>query len=131
MKFRQLILNVLALVTLAFVPAGAASTVYADPPCGNTQAAQQVLSGITQAGGNCGQDRVNNLFTTVVNLLSIIVGLTSVIVLIISGFKYITSGGDSAKVANAKSTLLYALVGLAIASLTQLLIRFVLYQVNK
>ncbi|HYH36178.1 MAG TPA: hypothetical protein VD706_01620, partial [Candidatus Saccharimonadales bacterium] len=75
--------------------------------------------------------RVNNLFQTVIQILSIIVGFASVVVIIYSGFKYITSGGEQGKVANAKSTLLYALAGLAVAALAQVLVRFVLFQTNR
>jgi hypothetical protein len=48
----------------------------------------------------------------------------------IAGFKYIASAGDQNKVASAKGTLIYALVGLAVAALTQFLIHFVLANTN-
>jgi uncharacterized membrane protein YuzA (DUF378 family) len=65
-----------------------------------------------------------------VRILSLIVGVAAVIVIIYAGFKYITSAGEQGRVANAKSTLLYALVGLAVAALAQLLVHFVLYQTS-
>ena len=42
------------------------------------------------------------------------------------GFKYITSGGAQDKVKGAKDTLLYAIIGLIIVALAQVIVRFVL-----
>lgn len=85
----------------------------------------QVLQGIGETGSDCSDSGVSSFINTVVNILSIIVGIAAVIVLILSGMKYITSGGDSAKVASAKNTLIYALIGVAIAALAQFLVHFV------
>jgi hypothetical protein len=73
------------------------------------------------AGGN-----LNDLVTKIVNILSVIVGIVAVIMIIIGGFKYITSGGDSNRVASAKNTIIYAIVGLIIVALAQVIVRFVL-----
>lgn len=73
-----------------------------------------------------GTNSVGKLVSSIVGLLSTIVGIAAVIMIIISGFKYVTSGGDSGGIASAKTTLIYALVGLAIAALAQVLVRFVL-----
>lgn len=54
--------------------------------------------------------------------LSLVVGAVSVIVIIIGGFKYVLSGGDSNGVASAKNTILYAVVGLAVALLAQIIV---------
>ena len=70
--------------------------------------------------------KVNSLLTTIINIFSVIVGVVAVIMIIGGGFKYITSGGDSAKVTSAKSTLLYALIGLVVVALAQVIVQFVL-----
>jgi hypothetical protein len=46
--------------------------------------------------------------------------------IIIAGFKYITSGGDTNKVASAKSTLTYAIIGIVVVALAQLIVHFVI-----
>lgn len=71
---------------------------------------------------------VNNLVATIVNILSWIVGVAAVIMIIIGGFKYITSNGDSNGISSAKTTLTYAIVGLVIAVMAQLIVQFVLKQ---
>src|SRR5580704_13070259 len=93
-------------------------------------------AGLSSAGSpqvNCGNTGVsqNSLAAragTVVNFFSVIVGAISVIMIIYGGFRYITSGGDSGRVGNAKNTLIYAVVGLFIVALAQLIVHFVLSQ---
>ncbi len=63
---------------------------------------------------------------TAVNILSLIVGIIAVIMIVYGGLRYITSGGDSGNVGNAKNTLLYAIIGLVIVALAQLIVHFVL-----
>lgn len=89
-----------------------------------------VCSGVaTVAGATCGTTNgptVQSISRTVVNILSLFVGIVCVIMVIVGGFKYVTSGGDSTKVGNAKNTIIYALIGLAIVAIAQTLIRYVL-----
>src|SRR5207253_11297748 len=63
---------------------------------------------------------------TVVNVLSVVVGVVAVIMIIIGGFRYITSGGKQESVTAAKNTILYAVVGLVVVALAQVIVRFVL-----
>ncbi len=72
------------------------------------------------------QDKVNNLVTQIVNIFSVLVGIAAVIMIVFGGFRYITSGGDSGRVTNAKNTILYAIIGLVIVALAQLIVKFVL-----
>lgn len=83
----------------------------------------------TKVCGN-GEAGVSTLVKSIINILSVVVGVVGVIFVVISGFKYVTSGGDSGSVSSAKSTLIYALVGLVIAASAQVLVRFVLKSVG-
>ena len=75
--------------------------------------------------------KLNNLIRKVINLLSLVVGVVAVIMIIIGGLRYITSGGSDTGVTSAKNTILYAIIGLIIVALAQLLVRFVLRQVTE
>ncbi len=44
--------------------------------------------------------------------------------IIIGGFRYVTSGGDSNSVSGAKNTIIYALVGLIIVAVAQVLVQY-------
>jgi hypothetical protein len=69
---------------------------------------------------------VSDLVEDVINIFSIVVGIIAVIMIIIGGLKYITSGGDTGNVTGAKNTILYAVVGLIVVVLAQIVVRFVL-----
>ena len=98
-----------------------------------------LCNGVNDASGdsNCstattgdGSAGLQSIAATVTKLFSIIVGAISIIMIIYGGFRYITSGGDSGKVGSAKNTLIYAIIGLIIVALAQLLVRFVLSEAN-
>jgi uncharacterized membrane protein len=87
----------------------------------------------TNAGGGCGTiigntttGSLGSIAKTVVNLFSLLVGIVSVIMIIYGGFRYITSGGESGAVGNAKNTIIYAIIGLVIVALAQVIVHFVL-----
>lgn len=128
---KKIVMTLLAAFTLsaagqALQPAAALA---ACPPGKSPES--QVLHGVGQTGSNCTDDGVSNLIRAVVRILSIVVGIAAIIMIIISGFKFITSSGDSNKISSAKSALIYALVGLAIAALAQILVQLVLTQSHR
>ena len=86
------------------------------------------------ATGDCNSSdatsKLNNLVHTIVNLLSAIVGIVAVIMIIFGGLRYITSGGNDTSVTSAKNTILYAIIGLIIVALAQLIVRFTLNKVT-
>lgn len=133
---KRIIMNLMAVLILALLPAMTlGSAVYAADPCdpNNNSSAGQVLQGVGQTGADCGKAKstVSNVFRTIVQILSIITGVVAVFMIIFGGFRYITSGGDAGKVSNAKNTLIYAIIGLAIAAAAQFLVHFVLFQTKK
>lgn len=73
---------------------------------------------------------LTNLARTVTQWFSIVVGAISIIMIVYGGFRYITSGGSSDRVGNAKNTIIYAIIGLIIVALAQLIVNFVLTQSN-
>ncbi|OGL37908.1 hypothetical protein A3E49_01365 [Candidatus Saccharibacteria bacterium RIFCSPHIGHO2_12_FULL_49_19] len=84
--------------------------------------------GAACAGGTDAIATLNNLIARFINLLSIVVGIVSVIMIIFGGFRYITSAGRDTSVTSAKNTILYAIIGLVIVVLAQVIVRFVLQQ---
>ena len=127
---KRIVLNIMTALVLTLIPAGSlAGTAYAACATGNS-AKDQVQQGIVVTGGNCDDSGVTKAIAAAVNIMSLIVGVAAIIMIISSGLKYITSGGDAQKIGNAKSTITYALVGLVVAALAQLLVHFVLHQAN-
>ena len=107
------------------------STVYASTAIQNSLCSGTNLDLLNQnqnCDSNGSQNNINTLLTSIINIFSIIVGVIAVIMIIVGGLRYITSGGESGKVGAAKTTIIYALVGLVIVALAQLIVHFVLGQ---
>jgi len=132
-KLKRVTLTILAAAMLA-LPAVIPSVAYAENAVINS-----VCEGVNTATTTEGTEPTNANCTTstdgaaldgiirfVINTFSVIVGAVSVLMIIYGGFKYITSGGDSSNVSGAKNTILYALLGLVIVALSQLIVYFVL-----
>ena len=89
--------------------------------------AQQVDA---SACGDTAATALQSLLRLVVNILTIVVGFTAVVMIIVGGFKYITATGDSGKLSSAKSTIIYAIIGLVIVAMAQVIVHFTLAKAN-
>lgn len=75
----------------------------------------------------CNQEtQIGPLITTVINVLLFIIGLIAVIMLIMGGILYATSAGDPGAVTKAKNTILYAIIGLAVAFFAYAIVNWVI-----
>jgi hypothetical protein len=121
----KILLVILATFGLIAIPAAAsADTIGSALTCGTD---------LTNAGGGCTQATAGNstssistLINEVITVFSWIVGSISIIMIIYGGFRYVTSGGNDASVSGAKNTIIYALIGLVIVALAQVIVHFVL-----
>jgi hypothetical protein len=131
-KLKNTLLAIAALVTMA-TPALVPAAAYAADPniqgglCtgAKLQISDSPSSCPTDGGSTAG---INNLLRRIVNIFSAVVGVIAVIMIIVGGLRYITSGGESSMVTSAKNSFIYAIVGLVIVALAQLIVRFVLNQ---
>lgn len=97
---------------------------------GSAQQACQGISGGDSCNSGSAKSSIDGLIATVINIFSWIVGITAVIMMIIGGLKYVTSNGDSNNVNSAKNTILYAVIGLIVVAMAQVIVKFVLKQVD-
>jgi len=70
------------------------------------------------------------IISRVVNLLSIVVGVAAVLGIIVAGIKFMTSASDPKGAGEARELVIYALIGLVIATLAQVLVKTVLYTIG-
>ena len=132
-KIKTLIVSMAAMLTMlapmALMPMTVSAADIQDSVC---YGADKLQVSTAPSGANCststqgGVSSFNKLLTEIINVISVVVGIIAVIMIIFAGFRYITSGGASDKVGNAKNTILYALIGLVIVALAQLIVKFVL-----
>ncbi len=119
------------LLTPALVPAlaSADTSVTAGPACAG---AGLDISGTS---ASCNSSDATNTFhdilVKIINIFSAVVGVIAVIMIIVGGLKYITSGGDSGNITGAKNTIIFALVGLVVVALAQVIVHFVLSNIGQ
>lgn len=136
---KRLAISIMLLLTTSFVLPVAASALATTQPPSNILAASslkgEACNGLKQIDSDQGCGKGSNAFygviKTVVNLISYIAGIIAVIMVMVAGVKYMTSGGDSNGVASAKTTLIYAIIGIAVVALAQFLVQVVLSEATK
>lgn len=101
------------------------------PVAVSAQSVDDVCEGVGAAAGGSGcaasgGGSIENVVRAAIDIFSVIIGIIGVVMIMVSGFKYITSSGDASNISSAKQTLVYAIVGLIIAVLAQVIARFVL-----
>ena len=136
---RRIKLSIIGLLALAMpmavpVVASAATVNTGNAACAGAQLDATALNGdsdvactVTDAESATG---INDLVKTVINIFTWVVGVVSVIMIIVAGFRYVVSGGDSGGVSGAKNTIIYAIVGLVVVIMAQVIVRFVLKNIN-
>lgn len=64
--------------------------------------------------------------TSILNIIFAIIGSIAVLVIVIAGVQFIISNGEPAKIATARNSILYAIVGLVIVIFAAAIVNFVL-----
>lgn len=128
---RLTILIALSVLVFTFVAMLVPRQTYASDPFSG--AANQACGGVALNGStNSCPDSSGTLNKTLIvglNIFSLIIGIIAVIMIMIGGLKFITSSGDSAATNSARNTILYAIVGLVVVSLAQVIVHFVLKRI--
>ncbi|MDO8265396.1 MAG: hypothetical protein Q7T41_00470 [Candidatus Saccharibacteria bacterium] len=129
-KLKTIIYSTLASLSLLF-PIAVPVAVNAQEIDKNLQCGANLQFSVPENGcevdssGNTAAERIDEIVSQIINILSLAVGVVAVVMIIVGGFRYITSGGDSGNVTGAKNTILYAVVGLVVVALAQVIVRFV------
>lgn len=125
MKSKIISLTLSALLATGIVATSVAPAVSAvDVDICSSSASQEVKKA---AGCNTtNKDSANKLIINIINWVMGIIGMVAVVAIIIGGVQYMTSAGDPGKVKKAKDTILYAVIGLIIASLSAIIVNFVI-----
>lgn len=112
----MLLITPLSIITFGSLPVRAESS-----------ATKNVRSGYTASGGTS-QDKLTGSggpIETVINTMLFIAGILSVIMIIWSGIRYVTAHGDKNQVESAKSTLIYAIVGLILSIVAYAVVQWI------
>ena len=136
MKMKVFLLSAVLACTVLLTLQGA-EPVYADSAVKFVPSSTDV----NQIGGCAGTDSAicadiasdgNPLFgsdgvlTKVSGIFAMVTGIISVFMMLIGGLRYINSNGDPQKTATARKTIIYAVIGVLVASIGGVLVRFIL-----
>ena len=89
----------------------------------------QFCNEVAGAGDSVGNNSLlgpNGVLTTVAEALVAITAALSVIMIIVAGLMFIFGGSNPDSVRKARSTVLYAIIGLVIALVSQMIVVFIL-----
>src|SRR5690348_11114979 len=105
------------------LPAFAATDPYSGLDCTTAKD-----SAVCQGKGNTADPVAgpNGVLIKVTNVVAFVAGVAAILFIVFSGIKYITAQGDASQISNAKTSIIYAAVGLVIIVLARQLITFVL-----
>jgi hypothetical protein len=67
---------------------------------------------------------------TVLSIVDTVIGALALLFITIGGFRYVLSQGDPQATGKAKNTILYALIGLVVAVMAQIIVTFVIGRVS-
>ncbi len=98
-----------------------------------SNSANEACQGVGLVSGNGCADNGTQLNTTLdvfINIFTAIVGLVAVIMIIVAGLQFITANAEPQNVAKARSSLLYAIVGLVVVVIAQVIVHFVITQAS-
>lgn len=68
----------------------------------------------------------NGVLVKVSRIMSFLAGVSAIILMLVAGLMYVMSDGDSSKINSARTTLVYAVVGLIIVGVSQGIVILVL-----
>ena len=100
------------------------------PGTGNAEVKDAICNQLSQLDSkNCDDDNttiLNNIVKPIMQALILVIGGVSVLIIVIGGLMYILSAGDANNTKRAKDTIMYAVIGLAVALFAQAIISFVI-----
>lgn len=132
-RIRSLLISILAIFSFAPMLAPAIASAATDSADNLACGVEGDLAGTTDCSSADtvnADSSINSIIETALRIFQIVVGIVSVVMIVMGGLRYITSGGETTAVGTAKNTILYALVGIVVVALAEIIIQFVLNRAN-
>ena len=137
---RKVLLNISTILVLLLSPLAATGAVYAVDifstcsngaansancaDCKTKASATDVCKDINAQPAD--SNPVLGIIKIVIDIITFIIGAAAVIIIIVSALRMITANGDPKAFSEARSGILYALVGIAVAAVAQFIVLFVI-----
>ena len=117
-KILLIIGAIAAIIAPQMILASSSNLVFAD-------AKTQIESAVNEVGGSENKTDVRGFIGNIIKTMFFIVGVLAVIVIIFAGVTFVMSAGDSQTIQKAKTTIIYAVIGLIVSILSYAIVNFV------
>jgi hypothetical protein len=132
----KLMLLSLSYAFALLLPAAVAAPAYAQQPPLTNDIQKHLCNGsnLDLSNSNCDNTNAGKSVTdeikNIINILSVLIGAIAVVMIIVGGFRFVTSSGNAENTKSARQTIIYAVVGLVVVALAQIIVHFVLNSVT-
>ena len=117
-KILLIIGAIAAIIAPQMILASSSNLVFAD-------AKTQIESAVNEVGGSENKTDVKGFIGNIIKTMFFAVGVLSVIVIIFAGVTFVMSAGNSQTIQKAKTTIIYAVIGLIVSILSYAIVNFV------
>lgn len=117
-KILLIIGAIAAIIAPQMMLASSSNLVFAD-------AKTQIESAVNEVGGSENKTDVRGFIGNIIKTMFFIVGVLAVIVIIFAGVTFVMSAGNSQTIQKAKTTIIYAVIGLIVSILSYAIVNFV------
>ena len=117
-KILLIIGSILAIMIPQIMLVNASNLVFAD-------AKSQIESAVNEVGGNENKTDAKGFIGNIIKTMFFAVGVLAVIVIIFAGVTFVVSAGNSQTIQKARTTIIYAVVGLVVSILSYAIVNFV------
>ncbi len=107
-----------AIIAPQMILASSSNLVFAD-------AKTQIESAVNEVGGSENKTDVKGFIGNIIKTMFFVVGVLAVIVIIFAGVTFVMSAGNSQTIQKAKTTIIYAVIGLIVSILSYAIVNFV------
>lgn len=117
-KIILIIGTIAAIIAPQMILASSSNLVFAD-------AKTQIESAVNEVGGSENKTDVKGFIGNIIKTMFFAVGVLAVIVIIFAGVTFVMSAGNSQTIQKAKTTIIYAVIGLIVSILSYAIVNFV------
>lgn len=117
-KILLIIGAIAAIIAPQMILASSSNLVFAD-------AKTQIESAVNEVGGSENKTDVKGFIGNIIKTMFFVVGVLAVIVIIFAGVTFVMSAGNSQTIQKAKTTIIYAVIGLIVSILSYAIVNFV------
>ena len=107
-----------AIIAPQMILASSSNLVFAD-------AKTQIESAVNEVGGSENKTDIKGFIGNIIKTMFFVVGVLAVIVIIFAGVTFVMSAGNSQTIQKAKTTIIYAVIGLIVSILSYAIVNFV------